>query len=126
MLKEATVMAVDLMGFNKRTQTEDPCMTARFLCQYYRSVGESAASRGWRFVKGIGDCILLEAQGTVEPEVIHHFFKEVSAEYPIAMLYRTCKFVQQQIDINGYSCLDIVGKDICNLFLRDDYTTKIG
>ena len=126
MNKIATVLTIDLKGFNKRAQAEDACATAQYIMEYYRYIEGSVTSKGWRFVKGIGDCIMVVAKDEVESQLIQQFFEEASAKYPVSVLYRSCEFVEQQIEVEGYTCLDIIGKDICNLFLRDEKTTKLG
>lgn len=41
-------------------------------------------------------------------------------------MIRACNFVGKEFKIGRYSCLDIIGKDINNLFLNDIATTKLG
>jgi hypothetical protein len=126
MNKIATVLTVDLKGFNKRAQAEDACATANFITEYYRYIDDLVTFRGWRFVKGMGDCIMVVAEGEVESKLIRQFFEEIFEKYSVSVVYRLCEFVDLRVEIGGYTCLDIIGKDICNLFLRDESTTKLG
>jgi adenylate/guanylate cyclase family protein len=125
-MENATVMFVDLKDFNKQSQAEDPVATGEFLAGFYAYTEECIASKGWRFVKAIGDGILIVATGEAESGKVQAFYDQLSKKYNASVIYRTCQFVAQTIEIDSYRCNDIFGKDICNLFMKDSKTAKLG
>ena len=59
----------------------------------------------------MGNSILILAKINNTPIKIEKFHKEISEKYNVTSLYRKCDVV-----IDNYSCLDIFGEDINNLF----------
>ena len=123
-MKESTIIKVDIKGFNNRAQTEASEETANYILNYYQTIQDIISQHGWRFIKGMGDCVLISADSNTEN--ITKLYEELSKEYSIYLCYRQCRFAEKQISVGQYSCLDIFGKDINNLFLCDSLTKTLG
>lgn len=53
------------------------------------------------------------------------YCEEISEQFDIRAHYRFCDFEEAETSTDGYSCLDIFGKDINNLFLEDASTIAV-
>ncbi len=105
-------------------QAEDPEETSDYISNYYQAIYSTISHHGWRFIKGIGDCVLISADSNTEN--INKLYEELSKKYSISLCYRQCSYAEKQISIGQYSCVDIFGKDINNLFLCDSLTKNLG
>ena len=117
---------MDISGFNKFSQSESPEKIADYIASYYKLIQSLVARYNWRFIKGIGDCVLISADLNVPMSRLKEFYETLSKEYAINVFFRKCEYYEQLVAIGDYSCLDIFGKDINNLFLGDSSTMKIG
>lgn len=122
-MKKSTIIKIDIKGFNKMAQAEDPKATSDYISTYYQDIHSIISDHGWRFIKGIGDCVLISANSNTEN--INKLYEELSKKYNISICYRQCSYVDKQISIGQYSCLDVFGKDINNLFLCDSLTKTL-
>ena len=125
-MKKSIVITVDIMGFTKLSHSQSPEKTANYITSYYKLVQSLVARYNWRFVKGIGDCVLISADLNVPMSRLNEFYETLSKEYDVNVFFRKCEYCEQLVAIGDYSCLDIFGKDINNLFLDDPSTVKIG
>ena len=50
----------------------------------------------------------------------------LSKKYTVAFNYRECEIELAAISIASYYCNDVFGKDVCNLFLKDENTFSLG
>ncbi len=126
MRKISTIIKIDIYGFNKRAQAENPAATARYLAKYYELISDMVSRHGWRFVKSMGDCVLVAAHENTGAENIISFYEAISNRFDICLHYRECEFEEVEFAFEKYSCLDIIGKDINNLFLNDSSTIVLG
>lgn len=126
MRRESTIIKIDINGFNKLAQEENPEDTARYLSAYYELAASAVAKFGWRFVKAIGDCILISTEGDAEPNKITAFYQIIQENFDVSLYYRPCEFEEIETKVGNYSCLDVIGKDINNLFLNDAFSVGIG
>ena len=122
-MKKSTIIKIDINGFHKKAVTQSTAETCEFLQAFYEKIEKLISSRGWRLVKTIGDCILIEAEKNIE--FISKFYLEVISEYQVSMVHRVCEYEILNVKIGTYSCEDIVGKDINRLFLCDSATQKM-
>ena len=126
MQKISTIIKIDINGFNKRTQAENPAVTAHYLANYYELISNMVSAYGWRFVKGMGDCVLISADENAGTENISLFYEAISSRFDVCLYYRECKFEEVEFTFGKYSCLDTIGKDVNNLFLNDSSTIVLG
>ncbi|MDM8543023.1 adenylate/guanylate cyclase domain-containing protein [Desulfococcaceae bacterium HSG9] len=126
MVQKATIIKIDINGFINAVQSDSPQDMADFLNNYYQSVWERANRLNWRFIKSIGDCVLLLAETNDSAENIEQFFEDVSNNYDVTLHYRECRFAEKEFKISSYSCVDVFGKDINKLFMNDPATKQLG
>jgi hypothetical protein len=125
-MKTATVIKIQIKGSSKQAQLESPEETANYLTTYYKSIIKNTSPLKWRFVKAMGDGVLITAEENNSSDIINRIYKTISEKYNIELQYRICNFIEKKFKFNSYSCLDIIGKDINNLFLSDSATIKLG
>ena len=58
--------------------------------------------------------------------VIKDLYWRISKKYTVAFNYRECEIELAAISIASYYCNDVFGKDVCNLFLKDENTFSLG
>lgn len=126
LINRSIVIALDLKEFSRKAQGEDPAETARFCEEYYDFVNSCTSSRGWRIVKTMGDCVLIVAGKSADHEEIRSWFDQISCRYDVGAIYRFCEYVVQEVKVAGYRCVDIFGRDVCGLFMKDPHTTTVG
>ena len=125
-MQKATIIEVDILGSNKQNQTESPRETAEYFLNYYQEANSIITQYNWRIIKTLGDTVLISAGQDSEIENIQSLYDKLSKKYNIRLKYRTCEFIEEQINFNQYSCLDVFGKDINNLILNDEQTNRMG
>lgn len=123
-MPESVIIKIDIMGFNKKAQAENPEDTSEYIYEYYQRIENAISKYDWRFIKGMGDCVLISSCND-SSDHIAEFYEEISKVYNIALCYRLCRYVEKEIKIGDYSCTDVFGKDVNNLFLCDHLTTKL-
>ncbi len=124
-MKSSIILKIYIRGFDKKTQDETPNVTVKYLEVYYQFIERHAAQFGWRFIKGMGDSVLVSAENANSINNIELFSKAISKEYDLSIQYRACDFIEWDCNIGGYSCIDVVGKDINNLFRDDSETIRV-
>ena len=87
-MKKATIIKIDINGFINAVQSDYPQDMADFLSNYYQSVWEWANRLDWRFIKSLGDCVLLSAETNNSAENIEQFFEDISNKYNVTLHYR--------------------------------------
>lgn len=125
-MQKATIVDIDILGSNKQNQTESPRETADYFLIYYQETNSIISQYNWRIIKTLGDTILILAGQNTEIENIQSLYDKISDKYNIRMKYRLCEYIEEQINFDQYSCLDVFGKDINNLFLNDEHTHEMG
>lgn len=126
MRKISTIIKIDINGFNKRAQAENPVATARYLAEYCELISDMVSRYGWRFVKAMGDCVLVSADKNADTENISLFSEAIRSRFNVCLYYREWEFEEVGFTYGKYSCLDIIGKDVNNLFLNDSSTMVVG
>jgi class 3 adenylate cyclase len=126
MLKNSTIIIIEINGFNRRTQAENPAATVQYLAEYYELISGLVSRQGWRFVKSMGDCVLVAAHENSGTEDIVSLYEAISNRFDVSFRYRECEFEEVEFSFVQYSCLDAIGKDINNLFLNDSSTMVLG
>ena len=116
---------VDIKDFRKEIKSDAPEYRADYLYTYYRFIMDNIAHLKWRFIKGLGDSVLISADVNNRPDDINTFYKIISKKYNVILLYRKCNFVEKNINIDSYSCFDVFGDDINYLFLNDSSTIEL-
>jgi hypothetical protein len=125
MLKESTIIKFDINGFNAVAQSGSPQETASYLRSYYDHISASISGLGWKIVKTIGDCVLVSAEQNATQENISVVCKELRNSFDISTYYRACHFEEAEYSYDDYSCKDVIGKDINNLFMEDNFTFSV-
>ena len=126
MHKHSTLIKIDINGFNKIAQSMPPLETMHYLRGYYEDVFKEASELGWKFVKTIGDCVLLSAEESASHEDICALHDSIRRRFDINTNYRVCEFEESRFVFGDYSCTDTIGEDINNLFLGDSATVMLG
>ena len=126
MRKISTIIKIDINGFNGRAQAENTAATAHYLTEYYELISNMVSRHGWRFVKAMGDCVLISADENAGTENISLFYEAISSRFDVCLYYRECEFEEVEFTFGKYSCLDTIGKDVNNLFLNDSSTMVVG
>lgn len=125
MIKHAIIIKFDIKGFAEQSKPATPAELAQYLRNFYERVSAECAKRQWRLVKTIGDCVLVVAEHNHSVPEITTAHEIIDSEFGINTSYRECEFEETQISLDGYSCLDMVGNDINNLFLEDKQTVTL-
>lgn len=125
-MQKATIVEIDILGSNKQNQTESPRETADYFLIYYQETNSIISQYNWRIIKTLGDTILILAGQDTEIENIQSLYDKISDKYNIRLKYRLCEYIEEPINFDQYSCLDVFGKDINNLFLKDEHTHEMG
>ena len=73
----------------------------------------------------MGDSVLISSEINNTPKDIEQLHKSILREYIVSLFYRECDVIEKKVIINNYSCLDIFGHNINNLFLNDFLTIKL-
>ena len=77
--------------------------------------------------KQLETVFFLSAKPCPEQElVIKDLYWRISKKYTVAFNYRECEIELAAISIASYYCNDVFGKDVCNLFLKDENTFSLG
>ena len=126
MLKNSTIIKIEINGFNRRTQTEYPAATVQYLAEYYELISGLVSRQRWRIVKSMGDCVLVAAHDNTGVEDIVSLYEAIDNRFDVSFHYRECEFEEVEFSFDQYSCLDTIGKDINNLFLNDASTIVLG
>ena len=126
MHKHSTIIKIDINGFNKIAQSMSPHETMLYLRRYYELVFSAASELGWKFVKTLGDCVLLSAEEDTPHDKISAFHDSILGRFDINTNYRLCEFEESRFVLGDYCCTDTIGKDINNLFLGDSATVMLG
>ena len=71
------------MGFTKLSHSQSPEKTANYITSYYKLVQSLVARYNWRFVIGIGDCVLISADLNVPMSRLNEFYETLSKEYDV-------------------------------------------
>ena len=77
-MKKSIIITIDIKGFNKQTQLESSADTANYLTEYYEYIADLISPFKWRYVKSIGDCVLLSAENNNSADDIENLFKKVA------------------------------------------------
>ncbi|NKB33720.1 MAG: hypothetical protein GKR91_11535 [Pseudomonadales bacterium] len=125
MPKKTIIIKFDINGFNKKAQSSSVQKTAEFLSEYYELIAAESANLNWRFIKTIGDCVLVSADENNSHEVINRVHKNIQNVFSINTCYRECEYEELNTTFGDYSCRDTIGKDINGLFLGDENTVSI-
>ncbi len=125
MRKEATIIKIDINGFNSVAQAGSPQDTAIYLRSYYDRIYSVMSAHGWKIIKTIGDCVLVSAEENAAQEKISEIFKTLRTSFDISSCYRVCQFEEAEFSYDDYSCKDVIGKDINNLFMEDSSTVVL-
>ncbi|MDP6535703.1 MAG: adenylate/guanylate cyclase domain-containing protein [Gammaproteobacteria bacterium] len=125
MLKTSTVIKIDIRGFDAVARQQTPTETADYLAEYYSLINDALSSHGWRFVKAIGDCVLISAEQNESEINIREFLDCIRTRFEVDLHYRNCHFEEMPFSYGSYSCLDTIGKDINKLFLQDTETVHL-
>lgn len=125
MQKESTLISVDILGSNVAAQLESSEKTAQYLCDYYDLVAEKISIYGWRIVKTMGDCVLISAESNATVDNINALFGALKSDYDIRLCHRECVFEELEVSFEKYSCVDIFGKEVNNLFMKDALTMRL-
>tara|TARA_B100002003_G_scaffold134570_2_gene124476 strand:+ start:1129 stop:1509 length:381 start_codon:yes stop_codon:yes gene_type:complete len=125
MLKTSTVIKIDIRGFDVVARQQTPTETADYLAEYYKLISEALSSHGWRFVKAIGDCVLISAEQNESEINIQEFLDCIRTCFEVDLHYRICRHEEIPFSYGGYSCIDTIGKDTNKLFLQDAETVRL-
>ena len=123
------LFSIDVHKFNSFAQQQSNSETKNFLIGYYKHIENELPNDTWSVVKTIGDCVLLKCAAVLTPEqelVIKDLYWRISKKYTVAFNYRECEIELAAISIASYYCNDVFGKDVCNLFLKDENTFSLG
>lgn len=122
-MKKATIIKIDLRGFQSKASGEEVGDTANYLKQYYHAVAKLIRKPSWRLIKTMGDCVLIEAEKNLS--FLSVVYQDLRAEFDIVMDYRICEYETFTVGIGDYACEDVAGKDIGCLFRNDDQTHRM-
>ena len=123
------LFSIDVHKFNLFAQQQSNSETKNFLISYYKHIENELPNDKWSIVKTIGDCVLLKCEAVLTPEqelIIKDLYWRISNKYNVAFNYRECEVELAAINIASYHCNDVFGKDVCNLFLKDENTFSLG
>lgn len=119
------VLTIDIKGFHRRAQFLTPAETAQYLVGFYRYVLAMLPTPDWRLVKTMGDCVVVVAATNAAHSQIQALHSAVSQRYPVTTHARLCHYAETPVRIGAYTCQDIFGQDLNQLFLHDAATTRL-
>jgi len=125
MEKNSTIIKVDITKFNSLAQSTESSETANYLRRYYELLFKLSTGNGWEIIKTIGDCVLITAPDNGSAEIVEDFCANIRSEFDVTVHYRKCSFEEVEFSYNDYSCKDVIGKDINNLFMEDSSTMVV-
>ena len=125
-MKASIIIIVDIKDFSNILKLGCSEDIAHYLSTYYNCIENNLIPLCWKIVKTMGDVVLISAEINNTEKDLKLFHKTISEKYNVTLKYRKCEIIEKDVVFDNYSCLDIFGHDINNLFLNDHLTKKMG
>ena len=125
---KATLLNISIQGFNKQAQHQSDLEIRDYLVGYYEAVEQECVKYKWQIIKTMGDCVFVNSESKLTSETSLHLkylYEILKLNYPILIRYRECEIERASINLGGFCCNDVFGKDVNNLFLNDDFTHRM-